>query len=392
MYYLFWLITFLFLAVSCQSAVPVKSENTTEEPPIVLGAAQFERYLPLILEKNVGLVINHTSLVGNTHLLDTLIELKVPVKKIFSPEHGLRGEKGAGEVVDSSIDPVTGLPIISLYGNHKKPTREDFAGLDIIIFDIQDVGTRFYTYISTMHYVMEACAESDLPLVILDRPNPNGMYIDGPVLQPEFKSFVGMHPIPVLHGCTVGELAQMINGEQWLNNGLKCDLQVIPVQNYHHEKKYVLPVKPSPNLPNQQSIILYPSLCFFEGTIVSIGRGTPFPFQVIGYPDQAVGEFTFVPQDVPGAAINPKYEGKTCYGFDLRNSQAIKGLELNYLIKMYRILNQDDFFNSYFDTLAGNDELRKQIKAGLDEDEIRLSWQDALTIYKNKRAKYLLYE
>lgn len=392
MYYLFWLITFLFLAVSCQSAVPVKSENTTEEPPIVLGAAQFERYLPLILEKNVGLVINHTSLVGNTHLLDTLIELKVPVKKIFSPEHGFRGEKGAGEVVDSSIDPVTGLPIISLYGNHKKPTREDFAGLDIIIFDIQDVGTRFYTYISTMHYVMEACAESDLPLVILDRPNPNGMYIDGPVLQPEFKSFVGMHPIPVLHGCTVGELAQMINGEQWLNNGLKCDLQVIPVQNYHHEKKYVLPVKPSPNLPNQQSIILYPSLCFFEGTIVSIGRGTPFPFQVIGYPDQAVGEFTFVPQDVPGAAINPKYEGKTCYGFDLRNSQAIKGLELNYLIKMYRILNQDDFFNSYFDTLAGNDELRKQIKAGLDEDEIRLSWQDALTIYKNKRAKYLLYE
>ena len=392
MYYLFCLITFFILSSSCQSVPQDKSDKSTGEPAIVLGAAQFEKYLPDIMKKNVGLVINHTSLVGNTHLLDTLIELKVPVKKIFSPEHGFRGEKGAGETVDSSIDAVTGLPIISLYGNHKKPSKEDFTGLEIIIFDIQDVGTRFYTYISTMHYVMEACAENELPLIVLDRPNPNGMYVDGPVLAPEFKSFVGMHPIPVLHGLTVGELAQMINGEKWLSGGLQCDLEVVPVKNYHHQKEYILPVKPSPNLPNQKSIKLYPSLCFFEGTIVSIGRGTPFPFQVLGYPDPRAGNFTFTPHDVPGAAINPKHEGETCYGFDLRDNNEVKGLDLTYLIKMYQDLNQKDFFNNYFDKLAGNDQLRQQIKAGLNEDEIRLSWQESLSNYKSNRLKYLIYE
>ncbi len=391
MYYLFWLITFVILSCSCQSATPDNSKKTTAEPAVVLGAEQFEKYLPLILDKNVGLVINHTSLVGDTHLLDTLIELEVPVKKIFSPEHGFRGEKGAGELVDSGIDAVTGLPIISLYGNHKKPSPQDMTGLDVIIFDIQDVGTRFYTYISTMHYVMEACAENNLPLLVLDRPNPNGMYVDGPVLQPEFKSFVGMHPIPVLHGLTVGELAMMINGESWLPNGLQCDLQVIDLQNYNHDQEYILPVKPSPNLPNQQSIKLYPSLCFFEGTIVSIGRGTPFPFQVIGYPSPKAGEFTFVPQDVQGAAINPKHEGKTCYGFDLRANNTVRGLDLSYLIEMYQLLESDDFFNNYFDKLAGNDELRKQIKAGIDAEEIRLSWQASLADYQKTRAKYLLY-
>jgi uncharacterized protein YbbC (DUF1343 family) len=389
---LFWLITLLFFCNSCHSASNGKESKTNNTRKIQLGAAQFDAYLPIIANKNIGLVINHTSLVNNTHLLDTLVALDVPVKKIFSPEHGFRGQKGAGELVDSGIDPVTRLPIISLYGNHKKPTKEDFANLDVIIFDIQDVGTRFYTYISTMHYVMEACAENNLPLIVLDRPNPNGMHIDGPVLKETYRSFVGMHPIPVLHGCTVGELAQMINGEKWLEHGLQCDLTIIAMENYNHQLDYELPVKPSPNLPNQQSIKLYPSLCFFEGTIVSIGRGTPFPFQVIGHPKANFDNFTFTPKDVAGAAINPKHEGEPCHGHDLREVESPGGINLSYLLNYYKQLNHLNFFTNYFDKLAGTDELRKQIKAGLDEEAIRISWAEPIANYKEMRKKYLLYK
>lgn len=389
---LFWLITLLFLCNSCHSASNEQKSQADDTLPIKLGAARLDAYLPLVAGKNIGLVINHTSLVNNTHLLDTLVALEVQVTKIFSPEHGFRGEKGAGELVDSGIDQVTGLPIISLYGNHKKPTEEDFANLDMIIFDIQDVGTRFYTYISTMHYVMEACAENNLPLIVLDRPNPNGMYIDGPVLEPAFRSFVGMHPIPVLHGCTVGELAKMINAEKWLKQGLQCNLSVIAMENYNHQLDYELPVKPSPNLPNQQSIKLYPSLCFFEGTIVSIGRGTPYPFQVIGHPKSNFDHFTFIPKDVPGAAVDPKHEGDQCHGHDLRKVDLAGGINLSYLLKYYEQLNHLDFFTSYFDTLAGTDELRKQIIAGLDEEAIRISWAEPLTHYKTIREKYLIYD
>ena len=389
---LFWLITLLFLCNSCHSASNEQKSQADDTLPIKLGAARLDAYLPLVAGKNIGLVINHTSLVNNTHLLDTLVALEVQVTKIFSPEHGFRGEKGAGELVDSGIDQVTGLPIISLYGNHKKPTEEDFANLDMIIFDIQDVGTRFYTYISTMHYVMEACAENNLPLIVLDRPNPNGMYIDGPVLEPAFRSFVGMHPIPVLHGCTVGELAKMINAEKWLKQGLQCNLSVIAMENYNHQLAYELPVKPSPNLPNQQSIKLYPSLCFFEGTIVSIGRGTPYPFQVIGHPKSNFDHFTFIPKDVPGAAVDPKHEGDQCHGHDLRKVDLAGGINLSYLLKYYEQLNHLDFFTSYFDTLAGTDELRKQIIAGLDEEAIRISWAEPITRYKTIREKYLIYD
>jgi len=389
---LFWLITLLFLCNSCHSASNEQKSQADDTLPIKLGAARLDAYLPLVAGKNIGLVINHTSLVNNTHLLDTLVALEVQVTKIFSPEHGFRGEKGAGELVDSGIDQVTGLPIISLYGNHKKPTEEDFANLDMIIFDIQDVGTRFYTYISTMHYVMEACAENNLPLIVLDRPNPNGMYIDGPVLEPAFRSFVGMHPIPVLHGCTVGELAKMINAEKWLKQGLQCNLSVIAMENYNHQLDYELPVKPSPNLPNQQSIKLYPSLCFFEGTIVSIGRGTPYPFQVIGHPKSNFDHFTFIPKDVPGAAVDPKHEGDQCHGHDLRKVDLAGGINLSYLLKYYEQLNHLDFFTSYFDTLAGTDELRKQIIAGLDEEAIRISWAEPITRYKTIREKYLIYD
>ncbi|MCC5920416.1 MAG: DUF1343 domain-containing protein [Cyclobacteriaceae bacterium] len=360
---------------------------------IILGIEQTSTYINKIEGKSLALVVNHTSLFPNgTHLADSLMSLELGVKKIMSPEHGFRGNADAGAKVNSSLDEKTGLPIISLYGNNKKPSEEDLSGIDLIIFDLQDVGTRFYTYISTMHYVMEAAAENGIKVLVLDRPNPNGHYIDGPILNKKFSSFVGLHPIPVVHGLTVAELAFMINEEGWLQGGAKCDLEWIPVSNYNKDFRYKLPVKPSPNLPNSKSIEWYPSLCFFEGTPMSIGRGTDFPFQVIGYPNKSYGEFSFTPVAKPGAASNPKHKDSKCYGVDLRNQTAPYHLDLSYLIDAYEKSNKkDSFFTAFFDKLAGTDQLKKQIMAGLSPEEIKISWNEDLEIYKEKIQPYLIY-
>lgn len=359
------------------------------------AALQISSYLPLIEGKNVGLVVNQTSTLNGVHLVDSLISLNVNITKIFAPEHGFRGKASAGEKIEHGTDAKTGLPILSLYGKNRKPTPEMLSDLDVVIFDIQDVGVRFYTYISTMHYMMEACAENNIPLIVLDRPNPNGDYVDGPVLDTNFISFVGMHPIPVVHGCTVGELAKMINGEGWLENGVKCDLTIIEMENYTHNMRYSLPVRPSPNLPNDLSIRLYPSLCFFEGTQISVGRGTDFPFQVAGYPDERFGNFTFTPVSMPEAAKYPKYENEKCYGIDLRNKKLSHKFTLKYLIYFYqKFENKEEFFleSLFIDRLAGTSELRKQIIKGLTEDEIRATWQEKLDNYNLIRQKYLIYE
>ncbi|MFB9213293.1 exo-beta-N-acetylmuramidase NamZ domain-containing protein [Echinicola jeungdonensis] len=370
--------------------------STSAIPEIKTGADQPLHYLPLLKGKKVGLVVNQTSIINqkkSKHLVDFLLAEDIPVKKIFVPEHGFRGDADAGEAIENGMDKSTGLPVISLYGSHKKPTPEDLKDLDLLIFDLQDVGVRFYTYISTLHYVMEACAENNKPLIILDRPNPNGDYVDGPVLKNGFKSFVGMHPIPVVHGLTIGELARMINGEKWLKNGVKADISIIPVKNWDHAMPYSLPIKPSPNLPNELAIRLYPSLCFFEGTQISVGRGTTFPFQVIGAPDSRYGDFTFTPKSIPGMSKNPPYEGKKCYGLDLRGSELSHRFTLRYLLDMYKKSGKDpDFFNNFFNTLAGTDELKKAILAGKSEEEIKATWQKDLNHYKKKRSKYLLYK
>ncbi len=361
---------------------------------IKTGAEQPQKYLPLLQNKKVGLVVNHTSLVDQVHLVDFLLEKNIQVKIIFAPEHGFRGEAAAGEEIQDGKDIKTGIKIASLYGENKKPTKEQLKELDLIVFDIQDVGCRFYTYISTLHLVMEACAENGLALVVLDRPNPNGDYVAGPVLEPEFRSFVGMHPIPVVHGCTVGELALMINGEQWLGNKTNCELTVVPVENYTHKTRYSLPVRPSPNLPNDLSVRLYPSLCFFEATSVSVGRGTDFPFQVLGGLNPGLGDFTFIPKDMAGVALNPINEGKVCYGTDLRNLTEIPGFTLKYFLDFYHQYKKEKDFltrESWLNTLAGTDQLLKQIKEGKSEAEIEQSWQPALAKYKEIRKKYLLY-
>ena len=359
--------------------------------PLQTGAAQIELYLPQLKGKRVGLVVNQTSMVDQTHLVDTLLSRGVKVAAIFAPEHGFRGEADAGAHVKDAKDIRTGLPIVSLYGKNKKPSAEQVKDLDILVFDIQDVGTRFYTYISTMHYVMEAAAENKKPVLVLDRPNPNGHYVDGPVLEMEQQSFVGMHPIPIVHGLTVGELAEMINGEKWLKGQLQADLTVVPVANYTHNTAYILPVKPSPNLPNQQAIVLYPSLCLFEGTNVSVGRGTPTPFQVIGSPYYTSKDFSFTPVSTPGAT-EPPYKGQTCYGMDLTDPAKAQPFTLAYLLDMFQHSTQKDkFFNNFFEKLAGTTKLREQVKAGKSEAEIRASWEPALTDYKTLRKQYLLY-
>ncbi len=360
------------------------------------GAERISEYVELLNNKRVAVVANQTSLIGKTHLVDSLLVLGVNIVKVFGPEHGFRGKAGAGEKVINSKDTKTGLQIISLYGKHKKPTPEDLESVDVVIFDIQDVGVRFYTYISTLTYVMEACAENNTGLVILDRPDPHGSYIDGPVLESGFSSFVGMHRVPVVHGMTVGEYAQMVNGEGWLKNGVQCNLRVIKIKNYTHNSFYKLPVPPSPNLPNMSAIELYPSLCFFEGTIISVGRGTDMPFQIIGHPDFKQGTYSFTPVDKPGVAMNPKYEGEKCFGLDLSgyadSIEREKRLDLRWLISMYNYFKgKDKFFNSFFDKLAGTDKLRKQIAAGLSENEIRQSWKPQLTEFNKIRKKYLLY-
>lgn len=365
---------------------------------ITPGAWQTEAYVSMLKNKNVAVVANHTSRIGSAHLVDSLLRAGINIIKVFSPEHGFRGRADAGQKIDDKIDLVTGLPIISLYGSHKKPQAEDLLDVDLMVFDIQDVGARFYTYISTMTYVMEACAEAGIPFVVLDRPNPNGFYVDGPVLQPEFKSFVGLHPVPIVHGMTVGEYAQMINGEHWLADSLQCALTVIPVKNYSHKDFYELPVPPSPNLPNKYAVYLYPSVCLFEGTVVSVGRGTDYPFQVIGHPDFMTGNYVFTPRSIPGAATNPKLEGEFCNGLNLigyaktmKNNPA--QLNLTWLIEFYNELHgQTDFFTSYFEKLAGTAKLRKQIESGKSEKEIRESWQPGLENFKKVRQKYLLYE
>ncbi|GAB4291179.1 MAG: DUF1343 domain-containing protein [Marinilabiliales bacterium] len=369
---------------------------------IITGAEQTEEYLPLLENKKIAVVANHTSLIKNTHLIDSLLKKGIAITKIFCPEHGFRGNADAGETINSSVDSITGLPIISLYGNHKKPYPEDMAEIDVVIFDIQDVGARFYTYISTMHYVMEACAENDKELIILDRPNPNGYYVDGPVLDTAFKSFIGMHPVPVVHGMTVGEFAKMINGEGWLGKNKQCKLTVITCKNYNHSMQYDLPVKPSPNLPNARAVYLYPSLCFFEGTTLSIGRGTDMQFQVIGHPDLkniAEADFFFTPHSNEGAK-NPKFKDVTCYGYDLRKESEIfkdkhGQLNLEYILHLYKIFpDKKNFFKNTnsFDLIAGTNELKQQIIEGKSEEEIRNSWQVKLNEFKTIRKKYLLYD
>jgi uncharacterized protein YbbC (DUF1343 family) len=369
------------------------SANNPASLAIQTGTAQIMEYLPLLQAKKVGLVVNHTALVGNTHLVDTLLSLGVKIQKVFAPEHGFRGDVDAGEHFQNSTDRKTGLPIVSLYGKNKKPSPEQIADLDILLFDIQDVGVRFYTYISTLHYVMEACAENQKKLLVLDRPNPNGSYVDGPIREYKFKSFVGMHPIPIVHGLTVGELAQMINGEKWLKHSLQCDLTVVKNRNYNHNLPYSLPAKPSPNLPNDLAILLYPSICLFEGTVVSVGRGTEFPFQVIGAPEKQLGSFAFTPRSIEGMSKNPLHKDNTCYGIDFRNKNNLKGqFTLKYVIDFYeKTTNKSKFFNKYFDTLLGTAKVREQIIAGLSDGQIRATWEKDLQTYRLKRQKYLLY-
>lgn len=362
---------------------------------VKVGAEQFEKYLPLLKGRKVGVVANQTSIVANTHLVDTLLSQKVKIKKIYSPEHGFRGVADAGETVNSNKDLKTSLPVVSLYGKHKKPTPEDFKGIDIVLFDLQDVGVRFYTYISTLHYVMEACAENNKKLIVLDRPNPNGFYIDGPMLEEEQKSFVGMHKVPVVYGMTIGEYAQMINGEDWLTNKVKCNLQVVKLENYNHSSLYSLPVKPSPNLIDMTSIYLYPSLCFFEGTLISVGRGTEKPFQIYGHPDLKNSTFSFTPKPTTGAK-EPPYKDKLCYGVDLSSKADTvlntKKIILEWLIDAYKNSpDKEHFFNNYFNKLSGNVALKQQIIEGKSEDEIRQSWKDGIEKFKEVRAKYLLY-
>lgn len=362
------------------------------------AAERLELYLPLLKDKNIAVVVNHSSLIKKRHLVDTLLKHGVKVKKIFAPEHGFRGKADAGAHVKNSRDTKTGLPIISLYGKHKKPTRFDLQGIDLILFDIQDVGVRFYTYLSTLHYIMEAGAEQKLPVMVLDRPNPNGHYIDGPVLQKKYRSFVGLHPVPVVYGMTIGEYAQMINGEKWLKGRKKVHLTVIPLANYTHKSFYSLPVKPSPNLPNDRAIALYPSLAFFEGTVISAGRGTKKPFELYGAPKYEVKKISFVPQSRPGAKY-PKFKGKRCYGVDLsktdfKKDRAGQELNLGYLQDAYaNYPDKKSFFlkNGFIDSLAGSDQLRKQIASGASEKTIRKSWEKDLEKFKQIRKKYLLY-
>ncbi len=417
--------TFVILLISCGNNTASKSGLSEDhlaviskdKPPlkkdIVVGANRTEMYLPILKGQRVGIVANQTTVIFHdkikekshdngsqdkaqefTHLVDSLLALDIDIKAVFAPEHGFRGTADAGESIKDGVDVKTNLPIISLYGNNKKPKPEQLKNIDIMIFDIQDVGARFYTYISSLHYVMEACAEANIPLLILDRPNPNGHFVDGPILEKEHKSFVGMHPIPIVHGMTIAEYAQMINGEQWLLNGVSCKLSIIDMQHYNHNLSYSLPINPSPNLPNDQAINLYPSLCFFEGTNVSAGRGTPTQFQVYGSPylNKNVYNFKFTPTPNLGAK-HPKYDGELCFGENLTQTDRLESLRLSYLIKAYNnSVDQASFFNDFFTKLAGTKKLRQQIEQGLSEKDIKASWKTGLTDFKQKRAAYLLYD
>ncbi|WMW77416.1 DUF1343 domain-containing protein [Flavobacterium sp. 20NA77.7] len=426
------LISLLLLSVSCSSKKSVSQRkpggdtmtlnSRSIDATFKTGAENFESYLPLLENKKIGIVTNPTGIINyhsiemifvqdprinnqakivnkEVSIVDFLLHKNISVQKIFAPEHGFRGTADAGELIKDGKDTQTGLPIISLYGNNKKPKPEQLADIDILVFDLQDVGARFYTYISTLHYVMEACAENNIPLLVLDRPNPNGAIVDGPILEKEYKSFVGMHEIPVLHGMTIGEYAQMINGEKWLkpsNNSrqaLQCDLKVAPCLNYSHDMKYSLPVKPSPNLPNDQAINLYASLCFFEGTNVSVGRGTEKQFQIYGSPFLPENEFDFSFTPKPNfGAKDPVHNGKLCFGEDLTKIKKVNQLELKWLLIAYnKTTDKTVFFNDFFTKLAGTKKLREQIEAGMTEKEIRKTWQEGLEQFKKMRQKYILY-
>lgn len=398
------------MSTSCHSQQPGKptgddqkieaagAKSGIDQHRIITGAENTDAYLKLLQGKRVGIVTNQTGILGvrgnsktTIHLVDALLERKIDLVKIYAPEHGFRGTADAGELIKDGKDSKTGLPIISLYGDNKKPKPDQLKGIDIMLFDLQDVGARFYTYISSLHYVMEACAEQKIPLVILDRPNPNGNAVDGPILETAHTSFVGMHPIPVLHGMTIGEYGKMINGERWLKNGVQCELTVVPCLNYRKDMAYSLPVRPSPNLPNDQSINLYASLCFFEGTNVSVGRGTEKQFQIYGSPFLSGFDFNFVPKPNLGAK-DPLHNGKTCYGEDLSQIPKIDRLELKWLIRAYRsTADKSKFFNSFFTKLAGTKVLQQQIEANMDEKDIRKTWIDGLERFKNIRKVYEIY-
>lgn len=399
--------TFLFLFVlfiSCGNSTSTQANPLTDkkktdviEKPIVVGANRLEAYLPLLKGKNVAIVGNQTSVMfrknhtDHTHLVDSLLQHNVAIKKVFAPEHGFRGKADAGEHIVDGKDQKTGLPIFSLYGKNKKPSPEVLQGIDVIVFDIQDVGARFYTYISTLHYVMQAAAEQFKKVIVLDRPNPNGHYVDGPILDIKHRSFVGMHPVPVVHGMTIGEYAQMINGQKWLGANLECNLTVIPMEHYSHAKSYDLPIKPSPNLPNAKAINLYPSLCFFEGTNVNAGRGTSKQFQVFGSPFLPKGDFSYTPVSNAGAKY-PKHKGKLCNGKDLSSHSDLAQLNLDWLINAYQTTSDKNaFFNKFFTKLAGTTLLESQIKKGVSSHDIRKSWQTGLNEFQKIRSLYLLY-
>ncbi len=430
--------TFLFFCtalISCGSGTKLSSQTSTVDitntipkdtivkdttkiiAPVIIGANQTERYLPLLKDKKVAIVGNQTSVIFKypnlsslqenvekiqppalqqyTHIVDSLLSENINIIKVFAPEHGFRGKADAGELVSDGKDIKTGLPIISLYGKNKKPSKDALTGLDIVVFDIQDVGVRFYTYISTLHHVMQACAEQNIPMLILDRPNPNAHYIDGPTLEPEHSSFLGMHPIPLVHGMTIGEYAQMINGEKWLEEGLTCDITIIPVKNYTHTTSYSVPIRPSPNLPNDKSINLYPSLGFFEGTTINAGRGTETQFQIFGSPDLTIAkyDYAYIPQPNFGAKY-PKHQGEVCYGKNLKNTPHLNAIHLEWLVYAYKnSTNQEKFFNTKSFTLhAGTQKLQQQIEEGWSITQIKKSWREGLIKYKTMRKKYLLYQ
>ncbi|MEO8149527.1 MAG: DUF1343 domain-containing protein [Bacteroidia bacterium] len=379
-----------------KSTLKAKAMLQVAEGTILPGALHTEKYVPMLKNKTIAIVANQTSLINKTHLVDSLKSLKIKIKCVFAPEHGFRGDTEAGGDITSTIDAKTKLPVISIYGKKNKPSPEDLKGVDYVVFDIQDVGARFFTYISTLEYVMDACAENKVKLIVLDRPNPNGFYVDGPVLDKNFRSFVGRQSVPIVYGLTIGEYAMMLNGENWLDCKKKCDLTVIECSNYDHSKLYSLPVPPSPNLPNMNAIYLYPSLCLFEGTGVSVGRGTDKPFQIIGTPDSTIKGYMFTPKKISHVAENPPFENQKCYGMDLTKSAtsilSLKKIELKWLIGFYRNNNnQSKFFNSFFDKLAGTDQLRIMIQTDKPETEIRKSWETDLKTYKAIRKKYLLY-
>jgi uncharacterized protein YbbC (DUF1343 family) len=383
-----FIITFLFWLAA----------TTAGHAQVITGAERTHEYLPLLKNKKVALLVNQTATIGNTHLVDSLLKLDVHIQKIFSPEHGFRGNADAGEKVGNTKDASTGLSIVSLYGKHRKADAADLKDVDVLIFDIQDVGTRFYTYISSLQELMESAAENNKPLIILDRPNPNGHYVDGPVLlDTALRSFVGMQAIPIVHGMTVGEYAQMLNGEKWLKNGVQCKLTVITCERYDHHTFYQLPVKPSPNLPNMAAIYLYPSTCLFEGTALSLGRGTDLPFQVFGHPSYPKNLYSFTPRSTPGAK-EPPLKNVTCYGYNLTGTpDAVRKemdgkVQLKWLLQAYQLFpEKEKFFIPFFNKLAGNTTLQRQIKQGLSETEIRKSWEPALKKFKTTRKKYLLY-